>query len=143
MQSPPPLPPIRSRVARRVLPWLGGLILVVLVAFVAWRVHWRSTTNRQLAKIHAAGLPANRAELDAYHAAVPAGQNAAVMLEEVFQLTRRYSDERHAQWEALRLPKRGEVWGGTDREILTGFLAMDQAALDKAHQASAHTKAGH
>lgn len=56
-----------SKFIRWLLRSLAVLVVIVIAAFVVWRVNLTRDVNARLAAIRAAGLPTSGAELNAYH----------------------------------------------------------------------------
>src|SRR5437016_5374692 len=71
-----------------------GLVLLVIVVFAAWRIRLANDIKAEFAAIHAAGLPTNGDEANAYYPDVPDAENAAVKMEEAFELLTNYDDRR-------------------------------------------------
>lgn len=112
-----------------------ALVVLLVLPLVAWRVYLSLVINKQLAKIRAAGLPANGEELNHWYAAVSESQNAALVLTQAFALRRDYSDSRSNLINDFKLPKRGEALAPEQIELLKGYLALNEARLKKADQA--------
>jgi hypothetical protein len=109
------------------------LLLALLAPFLIWRVALRFDVHHQLAKIRAAGLPANLKELDKWYPAVPEEQNAALLVSkamESYVLT-----NRAIIVDKFKLPSHGEKLSPTKNEYWREQLRVDSKALAKVDDA--------
>jgi hypothetical protein len=94
---------------RKIIRIVIVLLLLLGLPLAAWRAYLAQQIKRELAKIRAAGRPANGEELNHWYAAVPDTQNAALVLTQAFALRQNYSDQRSSLINHFKLPKRGET----------------------------------
>jgi hypothetical protein len=71
---------------------LATLVVFALlpISFIVWRSNLAHDVNVQLAAIHASGLPAGGAELNAYYTSAPDSENSAVKMADAFALLANY-----------------------------------------------------
>ena len=116
-----------------------GLVLLVIVlpvgGFLGWRLWLAHEVNSRLAAIRAAGLPTSGAELNQSYAAVPAAENAALVMTQAFALLHPYPDSRSNRIASFTIPPRGQPLTAEDRELLDGYVETNAAALAKAREA--------
>jgi hypothetical protein len=119
-----------------------GLLAVVLIlilsgvgSLVAWRVGLAKDVDRQIAEIHAAGLPANGEEANSYYAAVPASENAALKMAEAFALMRNFDDARSNQVLSIVFSSRNGAVPSEQLNLIADYCAMNSDALARAAQA--------
>ena len=112
-----------------------ALLVLIVLPLIAWRMYLASVIDRELAKIQAAGLPINGAELNRWYPAVPDNQNAALVLTQAFALRRQYPDARSSLIHNFKLPNRGEHLSSEQIELLQGHVELNQTALGKADEA--------
>jgi hypothetical protein len=110
---------------------------VVALPLVAWRLLLTHDVNRRLASIRAAGLPTNGKEVNAYYAAVPDSQNAALVLTQAFGLIKRFEDDRDdAVWKLKdTLPRKGASLTPEQIGLIRSYVEMNGAALAKTEEA--------
>jgi hypothetical protein len=114
---------------------LIGLALFGIVSFIVWRLRLANDINRQIAAIHAAGLPATGTELDDYYAAVPDDENAAVKMAEAFELMTNFSDRRSNEVSSIKFPQRKDILAQEQLELLAEYCAMNSNSLVQAGEA--------
>lgn len=124
-----------SPFARKVSRVLKLLFLLLLFAFVVWRVLLYFEINRRLADIRGAELPTSGAELNTWPRAVPDAANAALVLTQAFALTRTFSDGRSNEVVEPKLLERTNQWSSETRVLVAGYLDMNEGALAKAREA--------
>src|ERR1017187_7295546 len=83
-----------SKSIRSLLFVLAIVFVLVIAAFIVWRVNLAHDVNAKLAAIRAAGLPTNGAEANDYYTAVPDSENAALKIADAFTLMTNYNDSR-------------------------------------------------
>jgi hypothetical protein len=113
--------------------WLrGGAVLLFVLTGVcgAYRYGLYRLIESELAAIRQRGEPVSLAELDRWYPPVPAGENAAEIYLEAFQLLRQPKPDEQA-----KLPAAGAV--DAMRDLLGRQLAENAAALARFHQAAA------
>src|ERR1051325_3095635 len=111
------------------------VLLVLALPLIAWRMFLAHVINKQLAEIRSAGLPANGEELNRWYAPVPDNQNAAFVLTQAFAFRRLYPDSRSNLIFHFKFPKRAEALSPEQTELLNGYIALNEARLNKADEA--------
>src|SRR5690349_4207069 len=111
---------------------LRKIFLIVLIClaivFAFWRWHLAQAVNREIAAIHAAGLPVNHAELDRWYPQVPDSENAALALPRAFELMQEYPpvvkgpDDTN---DFSELPPVGIALPAAQKEFLAGYVDMN------------------
>jgi hypothetical protein len=114
---------------------LGVFASVIVGTFVVWRVNLSHEVNAKLAAIRSAGLPTSGAELNAYYSAVPDNENAALVMTQAFALLRNYPDSRSNEIDQFQFPNRGQPLTNEQIRLLTGYVEMNAAALEKVSEA--------
>ena len=106
----------------------AGLVLAI---FVGWRINLAHNVNTKLQAIRAAGLPTSGTELNAYYAAAPDGENAALVMTQAFALIRNYPDNRSNDIDQFQFPTRGQRLTNEQIQLLAGYVEMNSNALAK------------
>jgi len=114
---------------------LMGLALIGIIVFVVWRLQLAKDVSRQIAAIHAAGLPASGAEADKYYAAVPDEENAALKIADAFDSITTYDDHRSNEVAAIKFPQRKDVLTAEQLDLIVGYCAMNSNSLALAREA--------
>jgi len=109
------------------------LLLVLFSPFVIWRLWLWYNLNNQLAAIRADGLPTNAKELDRWYPAVPANQNAALVLTQAISGCDLKSGGKTI-WD-FKLPARGKKLSSAQADLLRRQIELDTTALAKADEA--------
>jgi len=123
----------RTRVA---VLWLVALLIVGLVgSAVAWRMRLIRAVHAQLAALRVAGLPTSGAELNQWYPAVPDSENAALVLTQAFALMRTFPDQRSNEVARFKPPPRGQPLTPDKVKLLSDYLNLNAAALEKAAEA--------
>jgi len=121
---------------RLIAVWSIALGIMGLVGmFAYWRLRLAHQVNRRFEQIKTAGLPANPAQLDKWYTAVPDAENAALGLTQAFALMRTYPDRRSNDVTGFSFPPRGQSLTTEQKELLTGYIELNSAALAKALEA--------
>jgi hypothetical protein len=117
--------------------WVVVVLSLLLTPLVAWRLVTRDV-DRRLAAIRAAGLPTSGEELNQWYASVPDDQNAALLVTNAVGLLRSFESTDNRYWEIrnLKTPLRGQSLDVKQRRLLSDYVAMNAAALAKAHEAA-------
>ncbi|QNN20708.1 hypothetical protein HED60_02870 [Planctomycetales bacterium ZRK34] len=71
--------PSRSLTRHRWL-WIVAVLIAIMMTYCVWRLSMRSALNTEFEQIRAAGEPVTMQELDAWYPAVPAKENAALII---------------------------------------------------------------
>ena len=100
--------------------WLGKLVMEV---------------DAKLQAIRMTGLPTNGKELNAYYPAVPDNENAALVMTQAFALVRNYPDSRSNEVANFKISPRGQSLTTGQKQLLSGYVEMNSAALDKMREA--------
>jgi hypothetical protein len=108
---------------------LVGLVTLLLLWNVIWRMGNASAVNRLLAEARERGEPVTKAELAAKYPAIPDEENAYVALDKI------WSTENPALWQALQTNRWGE-----DLDNLEEQFAPDLPVLGNSQRLS-HTNA--
>lgn len=111
------------------------LFALLVIGFIGWRVNLARDVNAKLTAIRAAGLPTNVKELNNYYPAVPDNENAALVMTQAFALMRNYPDDRSNEVANFKIPPRGHPLTTEQRQLLSGYVEMNAAALAKASEA--------
>jgi hypothetical protein len=111
------------------------LFALLVISFIVWRVNLAHDVNVKLEAIRAAGLPTNGKELNAYYPAVPDNENAALVMTQAFALLRNYPDSRKKEIANFKIPPRGQPLTAEQKQLLSGYVGMNEAALAKAGEA--------
>jgi hypothetical protein len=117
---------------------LTAIILFALlgISFIIWRVNLAHDVDAKLQAIRAAGLPTSGAELNAYYPAVPDNGNAALVTTQAFALMRNYPNSRsNDEVTNFKIPPRGQSLIAEQKQLLSGYVVMNEAALVKAGEA--------
>jgi hypothetical protein len=125
-----------SLFARKVHRILGVLFLLVLCSFAVWRIwlHW--DVNRRLARIHAAGLPINGEELNAWRERVPNTENGALVMTQAFRLLCTFPDKRSNEVTRFRLLlTRTNHWPSATKQLVKAYVQTNVPAMAKAREA--------
>jgi hypothetical protein len=109
------------------------LLLCLVSPFIIWRLWLRFSVSRQLAAIRVEGLPTDARELDAWYRAVPANQNAALILTQAFSLCERNIGDKIIS--SFKLPPRGQKLHPGQVDLLRAKIAADDKALARADEA--------
>ncbi|HUY90821.1 MAG TPA: hypothetical protein VMV10_18950 [Pirellulales bacterium] len=118
----------------------GGLLLLVVLAAVAFKISGRRALNAELAKIRAAGEPASAAELEAYYQSPPADRDTTQLwLEAIAPLeTPQFQSDAQALpivgEEPGEIPLPGEPW--PQLEAAEQLLSKYGRSLELMHQAA-------
>lgn len=129
--------PVRNRVAK----WLACLIVLVVVAFVTWRVFLAIEIGNHLKKLAAAHLPANGAELDKWYPAVAPEQNAGLALTNVFELVKKLPDKNSdGRLFSLKLAHNHPM-SADDTKLAYQYVEQNRLALDTAADALTRLRA--
>jgi len=121
-----------SEVKRKVIR-TSILLLALLAPFLIWRLALRFDVHHQLAKVRAAGLPANLKELDKWYPAVPEEQNAALLVTKAMDLY--VLTNRGIVIGKFKLPPRGEKLSPAKKEYWREQVSLDSKALAKVDEA--------
>jgi hypothetical protein len=105
------------------------LIPLCFIGFIIWRLNLAHKVNIELAAIRAAGLPTDGVEANAYYPSVPDSENAALKMEQAFDLMANYHDRRSNQINSISIPYRKDVLTADQRELIGGYCAMNSNAL--------------
>jgi hypothetical protein len=125
-----------SKFVRWLLCGFAAIFIIAIGAFIVWRVNLAREVDVKLAAIRAAGLPTNGKELNDYYPAVPDNENAALVLTQAFALIRNLPDRRSNDEVAdFKIPPRGQSLTAEQKQFLSGYVAMNEAALAKATEA--------
>jgi hypothetical protein len=127
--------PPDKRVFFRVSVAAVGLIALLGISFIVWRVKLAHDVNAKLQAIRAAGLPTNVNELNNYYPAVPDNENAALVMTQAFALMRNYPDDRSNEVANFKTPPHSQPLTTEQRQLLSGYVEMNAAALAKASEA--------
>jgi hypothetical protein len=124
-----------------ILGLLAFLILVLLIALVAWRHHQSSQVEARLKIIRDAGYPTSAAELDRWYAAAPDDRNAALLyVEAAGQLGSGDPETDRAFQSALaEVPMRAPLPPDLTKR-LTEHLAAHRESLELIHRAAQLTQ---
>ena len=115
---------------------LAILFALASGAFVVWQENLAREVNAKLAGIRAAGLPTNGKELNAYYPAVPDHENAALVMTQAFALIRDFPDRRsNDELAGFEIPPRGQALTAEQKQLLSSYVATNEAALAKASEA--------
>ncbi|MGA2241076.1 MAG: hypothetical protein ABSH11_03450 [Verrucomicrobiota bacterium] len=121
-----------KRVFFRVSVAAVGLVALLAISFIVWRVNLAHDVNAKLQAIRAAGLPTSGAELNAYYHAVPDNENAALVMTQAFALMRNYPDSRSNEIDQIQsFPERWQHPTNEQIQLLTGYVEMNSNALAK------------
>lgn len=111
------------------------LIPLCFIGFIIWRLNLAHKVNIELAAIRAAGLPTDGVEANAYYPSVPDSENAALKMEQAFDLMANYHDRRSNQINSIKIPYRTDVLTADQRELIGGYCALNSNALTEAEEA--------
>jgi hypothetical protein len=114
---------------------LIGLAFLGIIVFVTWRLQLAKAVSRQIAAIHAAGLPASGIEADKYYAPVLDEENAALKMANAFDLMATYDDHRSNEVAAIKFPQRKETLLPEHLDLIAGYCAMNSSSLAQAREA--------
>ncbi len=106
---PPPIPystrTRNNRIIVRCAFVFIGLVVILGVTFIGWRLHLHAQLNAALAEIRAEHYPTDSKELNAWYPEVPASENAARVYAEAFsRLDPRQQNFTSAEGVPLELP---------------------------------------
>jgi hypothetical protein len=125
-------PPRWLRWVPKVFTWL---LCLLVVWFAVWRVLLYREIEHRFAAIRTAGLPASGEELNAWRLQVPDSENGAPVLTQAFALTRTFPDSRSNLVVATELLERTNQWSAEIHEMISEYVATNQAAIAKAREA--------
>jgi hypothetical protein len=112
------------------------LFALLVISFIVWRVNLAHDVNAKLQAIHAAGLPTNGKELNAYYPAVTDNENAALVVTQAFALMRNYPDSRSNEVDQIQsFPERWKHPTNEQIQLLTGYVEMNSNALARMAEA--------
>jgi hypothetical protein len=115
------------------------VVIFVFVFVIASLLYWRGklamAVDAKLQEIRAAGLPTEGKELNAYYPAVPDNKNAALVMTQAFALMRNYPDSRSNETANFKILLRGQPLTVEQKQLLSGYVEMNSAALDKMREA--------
>ena len=112
------------------------LFALLVISFIVWRVNLAHDVNAKLQAIRAAGLPTSGAELNTYYPAVPDNENAALVMTQAFALIRNFPDRRsNDEVTNFKIPPHGQSLTAEQKQLLSGYVVMNEAALVKAGEA--------
>jgi hypothetical protein len=111
------------------------LFALLVISFIVWRVNLAHDVDAKLQAIHAAGLPTNSKELNAYYPAVPDDENAALKMAGAFALMTNYNDRRSNDVAAIKFPARKDTLTPEQLELVAGYCAMNSNAIAQAMEA--------
>jgi hypothetical protein len=114
---------------RKVQRVINLIFLSMAVLFIGWRVklHWDVGSLR--AAYRAAGLPTTGEELNAFYAAVPDEDNAALPIMQAVELMQEYPDDRRFEIRGFDMPGRTEGLSSEQEMLLRGYVALNTNAL--------------
>ena len=129
--------PIRKRSRGKIIAFtlLGGFG-VLLVMWGAWRIHLASQVSARFAAVKAAGYPTNPAELDAWYAAVPEQENAALLVIQATNLLAKPPPGDSKNYEVLKMLPRTAPLPPELRSAYTAELDASRAGMVLLHQAA-------
>ncbi len=114
----------------------GSLVVLLMVgsigSFVWWRIRLSQAVEKSLAALRAAGLPTSGAELNQWYPSVPDSENAALVLTQAFALMRTFPDQRSNEVTRFKPPQRGQPLTPTQVQLLSDYLTLNNAALERA-----------
>jgi hypothetical protein len=129
------IPGRKRSVGKIVLLGLAGLFVVLIAGWTIWRVQLSSTVTKRLAAAKAAGYPTNPAELDAWYAAVPDQENAALLfLQATNQLLHSKSSQATEQFRLLKAQPRTAPLSAQLSQSFAADVQANSAALTLLHQ---------
>jgi hypothetical protein len=108
---------------------------LLVVSLLYWRGKLVMEVDAKLQAIRAAGLPTSGAELNAYYPAVPDNENAALVMTQAFALMQNYPDDRSNGVANFKIPPRRQSLAAEQKQLLSGYVEMNSAALDKMREA--------
>jgi len=108
---------------------------LLVVSLLYWRGKLAMEVDAKLQAIRMAGLPTNGKELNAYYPAVPDNENAALVMTQAFALMQNYPDDRSNEVANFKMPTRGQSLAAEQKQLLSGYVEMNSAALDKMREA--------
>jgi hypothetical protein len=112
------------------------LFALLVISFIVWRVNLAHDVNAKLQAIRTAGLPTKGKELNDYYPAVPDNENAALVMTQAFALIRNFPDSRsNDEVTNFKIPPRGQSLTAEQKQLLSGYVVMNEAALVKAGEA--------
>jgi hypothetical protein len=115
-----------------VLKWGAVFLLVLVVAFVGWRVWIRWRLELKLASLRADGMPLNVAELDRWYASPPASKNGALVVTNILAqivAPKDEEDERLPIVGQAKLPPAGTEWTEETLQLADSFLKKNAEVL--------------
>ena len=133
----------RTRESRRKLKTSHILILLIAIlvtGFVAFRFIMRAKLQGKLDAISATGLPVTCAELDEWYTIPESAENAANTIIESFSHYCEWEEEKADLLPAVgkaKLPARTEPLEEETKDLISRYLADNQAALELLHKGAA------
>jgi hypothetical protein len=109
------------------------VLLILLLPWALWRLALRSDVHAKLAAIHKSGLPTNARELDKWYEAVPADENAGLLIHNA--IVPHDKSATYVALEQLKLPITTGALSSDQNERLEALLsrhAKDLASVDEA-----------
>ncbi|MHC4575324.1 MAG: hypothetical protein ACYS76_14540 [Planctomycetota bacterium] len=119
---------------------LIALLVVIIAAFVLFRVSVRAKLQKKLDAIRAAGYPVTWAELDEWYALPDGAENAADYLLEAFACYYKWNDQAAESLPITgdaELPPRTESLGEETKTLIAAYLADNNEAVRLLHEGAA------
>ena len=126
-----PLSPRWLRLVRVV----EGLHLLIVCAFLCWRILLYRDVREQFARLKTAGMPTSGAELNTWGQPPAAADNGALVLTQAFARLCSLPEDMSRPLGDSGLLQRTNQWSVETRALVKTYLETNAAALAKAHEA--------
>lgn len=127
--------PVLKRILVRLLLVAVCLAVFGIIVFSIWRTRLASDVNAEFATIRAAGLPTNGDEENDYYPEVPEKENAAIQMEDAFELLTNFDDRRSNEVATVKFPLSKNSFSAEQLELAAGYVEMNSNALTRVREA--------
>jgi hypothetical protein len=133
--------PNRTSVLAARVAFAGFAIFVLLIVlFVAWRVHLNSRINARIAAIRSAGFPTSPVELNTWIPQIPDSENGALPLVRAFTNLHEFTGNASVRFDDLLSSNRSNTWTAERLALARQYVQTNGEALAQIETALRYKK---
>jgi hypothetical protein len=117
-----------------------AIFLLLIVLFIAWRVHLSNRINARIAAIRSSGLPTSPAELNTWIPQIPDSENGALALVRAFTNLHEFTGNASVRFDDLLSSARSNTWTAERLAFARQYVQTNAEALAQIEAALRYKK---